>query len=71
MTLTEAKKKWGISYDTLCCWLDLGYLPNVTIDNGIIDIGNVENLMFQKQMLVLLLKVFRSTYYGLVVNLSL
>lgn len=42
MTLTEAKKKWGISYDTLCCWLDLGYLPNVTIDNGIIDIGNVE-----------------------------
>lgn len=42
MTLTEAKKQWGISYDTLCCWLDLGYLPNVTIENGLIDVGNVE-----------------------------
>lgn len=42
MTLTEAKKKWGISYETLCCWLDLGYLPNVTIENGIIDVENDE-----------------------------
>lgn len=42
MSLTEAKKKWGIGYDTLCCWLDLGYLPNVTIEDGIIDVGNIE-----------------------------
>ena len=41
MTLAEAKKKWGISYDSLCGLFDLGYLPDVTIENGIINIGNV------------------------------
>ena len=41
MTLTEAKKKWGIGYDTLCYWLDLGYIPNVTVENGIVDVGDV------------------------------
>ena len=41
MTLTEAREKWNISYDTLCYWLDLGYLPNVSVENGIVDIGNV------------------------------
>lgn len=35
MTITEAKKQWGVSYDKICQWFEQGIIPNVKIAAGI------------------------------------
>lgn len=42
LTLSEAKKQWGVSYDALCRWLDCGFIPQVELNNGVITVGETK-----------------------------
>jgi len=42
LTLSEAKKEWGISYDTLCRWLECGFIPQVDLNKSVITVGETK-----------------------------
>lgn len=42
MTLSDTKEKWKISYDTLCKWLEYGFIPQVELNNGVVTVGKTK-----------------------------
>lgn len=42
MTLSEAKEKWGVSRDTLCMWLEYGFIPEVELKDSIVTVGETK-----------------------------
>lgn len=42
LTLYEAKKQWGVSYDALCWWLDFGFIPEVELNDGVVTVGETK-----------------------------
>lgn len=42
LTLSEAKKQWGVSYDALCWWLDFGFIPEVELNDGVVTVGETK-----------------------------
>ncbi len=42
LTLSKAKKQWGVSYNRLCRWLEFGFIPEVELKNGVVTVGNTK-----------------------------
>lgn len=48
MTITEAKKQWKVSYDTMCQWLEQGIIPDVEIIDGAVSINDPKPIIPKK-----------------------
>lgn len=48
MNLEETRKTWNISEKTLISWLDNGFIPDISMENGKISIGNLKPFALKK-----------------------
>lgn len=42
LTLSEAQEKWEVSRDTLCVWLERGFIPEVELENKVVKVGETK-----------------------------
>lgn len=48
MTLSEAKKEWKVSYDTIVMWLEKGFIPDIQIVDKSIIINGIKPFVPKK-----------------------